>query len=256
MDEDDDRSNIPPSLRNIDLNDEIDFDNVEAYKSPATTFGAEAVPLEQRPANEYLDLISAPFFDWANRPNGSQALGIRLALLYTVTYAAICWPISGSTFTVDGYLLHKILSSHIGALGFVLVFCLRLYSGWGYVGTRLTSKEIEYEESGWYDGDIEVKTDAEIARDLLLYRQDVKPVVERMKAFCLVCGGVWVASCIGLNVLFKAKPLFNEYDPDMLERLVYDDKVANVAAEQSNGIPTYCNSRYYRAVANGGQGCK
>jgi hypothetical protein len=25
--------------------------------------------------------------------------------------------------------------------------------------------------------------------------------------------------------------------------------------EQSNGRPTYCESRYYRAVANGGQGC-
>ena len=106
-----------------------------------------------------------------------------------------------------------------------------------------------------YDGDVEEKTESEIARDLLLYRQDVQPVVERMKKFSLVAGAVWVASCVGLNVLFKAKPLFNEYDPDMLERLVYDDKIAGVAAEQSNGVPTYCNSRYYRAVANGGQGC-
>jgi len=107
-----------------------------------------------------------------------------------------------------------------------------------------------------FDGDIEMKSEAEIARDLLLFRQDVKPVVERMKKFSLVLGGVWIASCVGLNVLFQAKPLFNEYDPDMLERLVYDDKIANVAAEQSGGVPTYCNSRYYRAVANGGQGCK
>jgi hypothetical protein len=107
-----------------------------------------------------------------------------------------------------------------------------------------------------YDGDVEMKTEAEIARDLLLYRQDVKPVVERMKSVCLGVGVVWIVSCIGLNVLFHYKPLFDEYDPELLERLVYDDKVAGIAAEQSNGIPTYCNSRYYRAVANGGQGCK
>lgn len=250
-------NNIPFSLQNIDMSeDSSELENVESYNSPATTFGAEAVPVDQRPANEYLDLISAPFFDWANRPGGSVTLGIRLVILYAVTYGAVCWPISGDTFTVDGYLFHKILSSHIGALGFILMFCLRLYSGWGYIGTRLTSKDVEYEESGWYDGDIEVKSDSEIARDLFLYRQDVKPVVERLKAFSLAFGGVWVASCIGFNVLVQSKPLFNEYDPAMLNRLVYDDKVAGVAAQESNGIPTYCNSRYYSAVANGGQGCK
>ena len=151
MDDDDDRysNKIPSSLRNIDMTEEEDFENVERTNAPSTTFGAEAVPLEQRPANEYLDLISAPFFDWANRPGGSTALGIRLGILYTVTFAAVCWPISGATFTIDGYLFHKILSSNIGALGFILVFCLRLYSGWGYIGDRLTSKEIEFEETGW-----------------------------------------------------------------------------------------------------------
>jgi Protein of unknown function (DUF1230). len=116
---------------------------------PTTTFGSEAVPMEQRPANEYLNLLSAPFFDWANRPSGNAALGIRLGVLYAVLFGAVCWPISGATFTADGYLFHKILSSHIGALGFILIFCLRLYSGWGYVGGRLTSKEIEFEETGW-----------------------------------------------------------------------------------------------------------
>lgn len=225
------------------------------------TFGAEAVPEGQRPANEYLDLISAPFFDWAQQsPNATSSLALRLTLTYILIYALVCWPISGATFTVDDgnyeYLPHKILSSHVGAMGFLLVFVFRLYSGWGYIGQRLQSKQIEYEETGWYDGAMETKTEVEIARDLLLYRQDVQPVVDRLKAFLLVVGGVFLASVIGLNVLFESKPLFNEYDPDLLERLVYDDKVANIAADQSGGIPTYCNSRYYRAVANGGQGCK
>lgn len=223
---------------------------------PSTAFGAEAVPEEQRPANEYLDLIAAPFFDWADKPSGSKEFAVRLSVLYAAIFALVGWPISGATFTVEGYLFHRIVSSNIGALGFILIFCLRLYSGWSYVGSRLQSKEIEFEETGWYDGDVESKSEAEVARDLLLYRSQVAPVVERTKTFCLAVGGLWIASCVGLNVLFAAKPLFNEYDPDMLERLSYDDKVAGVAASESNGIPTYCNSRYYRAVANGGQGCK
>jgi hypothetical protein len=139
-----------PSRLQQEEDDDWEFENLNRRNTlPTATFGSEAVPMEQRPANEYLNLLSAPFFDWANRPSGNVALGVRLGGLYTVLFGAVCWPISGATFTADGYLFHKILSSHIGALGFILIFCLRLYSGWGYVGGRLTSKEIEFEETGW-----------------------------------------------------------------------------------------------------------
>ena len=132
---------------------------------------------------------------------------------------------------------------------------LRLYSGWGYIGSRLKSKVIEYEETGWYDGDMEEKSDAEKARDLFLYRSNVKPVEERLLKFALIVGGTWLASCLALNLANSQNPMFNQYDPTMLEKLSYDDKVADVVQRQSNGRPSYCDSRYYRAVANGGQGC-
>lgn len=66
---------------------------------------------------------------------------------------------------------------------------------------------------------------------------------------------MWLASCIGLNVVSSMKPRFNEYDPQVLERVRYDEGFANAAAKASGGKPTYCDNRYYRAVANGGQGC-
>jgi hypothetical protein len=40
----------------------------------------------------------------------------------------------------------------------------------------------------------------------------------------------------------------------LLERVRYDDDLAGKAAQKSGGRPTYCESRYYRAIANGGQG--
>ena len=120
------------------------------FEAPQTTFGAEAVPEAQRPANEYMELLTSPLFDWANRtPNGDSELALRLSVLYAVLFGLVCWPISGATFTVRGYELHQFFSSNIGALGFVLMLVLRLYTGWGYVGSRLQSKEIEYEETGW-----------------------------------------------------------------------------------------------------------
>lgn len=164
-----------------------------------------------------------------------------------------CYPISGATFTQEGFLLQKLAASNVGALLLLLALMVRLYSGWGYVGARLRSTVIEFEETGWYDGDIEEKTEAEKKRDQFLYQSSVKPVEDRLKMFTLGIGGLWVAACISLNVALSAKPIFDEYDPGMLERLRYDDKLAGVAAQQSYGKPTYCDSRYYQAVA-GGQG--
>ena len=145
-------------------------------------------------------------------------------------------------------------ASNVGTLGLVVVILVRIYSGWGYVASRLQSKVIEYEETGWYDGNFEPKTEAELKRDQFLYKSDVKPAVDRVKLATLTAAGLWVMSCIGLNTAVSMKPLFNEYDPSVLERVRNDDDFANEAAKASAGKPTYCDNRYYRAVANGGQG--
>ena len=114
---------------------------------------------------------------------------------------------------------------------------------------------IEYEETGWYDGNVEPKPEAELKRDRFLYQSEVKPAVDRLKLVTLGAGGLWLASCIALNAAVSLKPVFNEYDPAVLERVRMDDDFAKEAARASGGRPTYCDNRYYRAVANGGQGC-
>jgi hypothetical protein len=229
----------------------------DKFKSltPETSFGAEAVPEGQRPVNEYLDITKQPLFGWASNEAGSTGLFIRLAILYGVVFGTVCYPISGATYTGDDFLLQKLASSNVGALLFIIVVLIRIYSGWGYLGTRLKSKVIEYEETGWYDGDFELKGKTELQRDKFLYTSEVKPVVDRLKSFIFATGGLWIASCVGLNLATQAKPIFNEYDPAVLEKIQYDDKLAGQAATNSGGRPTYCNSRYYRAVAGGGQGC-
>lgn len=132
--------------------DDDDFDNI----LPETAFGAEAVPEGQRPINEYLDLQRAPLFGWAALDN--QGLFIRLCLVYALAFGVVCYPIAGASFTQQGYLLQKIASSNVGALSIIILLLIRFYSGWGYVGQRLSSNSIEYEETGWYDGNVERKT--------------------------------------------------------------------------------------------------
>lgn len=165
------------------------------------------------------------------------------------------YPIAGATFTEEGFLLQKLAAANVGVLGLVLAILVRLYSGWGYVATRLKSKVIEFEETGWYDGNFEQKTEAEYKRDQFLYSSDVKPAVDRLKLLTLSTATLWVASCVALNAATSLKPVFNEYDPSVLDRVRYDDDFAKKAAQQSGGRPTYCDNRYYRAIANGGQGC-
>ena len=134
---------------------------------------------------------------------------------------------------------------------------IRLYTGWGYIGDRLNSKVVEYEETGWYDGDFEKKSAAELKRDRMLYQSNVKPVVDRLKVFTASSAGLLRASVVSFNVAISNKPLFNQYDPSVvLERLSYGDTLAESAAQNTGGKPAYCDSRYYRAVSNGGQGCQ
>ena len=143
-------NNLKQQQQQQQQEEQFSYQQTQLQQAPSTTFGAEAVPEAQRPANEYMELLASPLFGWANRENNpDQALLTRLLALYVPLFAFICWPISGATFTTDGYGLHKFFSSNVGAIGFILVILLRLYTGWGYVGSRLQSKEIEYEETGW-----------------------------------------------------------------------------------------------------------
>lgn len=220
-----------------------------------TSFGMDAVPEGQRPVNEFTDLMRAPLFGWASEERGTNGLLFRLVATYVVTFAAVCYPISGATFTQEGFELQKLAASNVGALMLIMLLLLRLYSGWGYVGSRLNSKVVEYEETGWYDGSSEEKSDIVRQRDQFLYQSSVKPVIDRLKLVSLVTSGLFVAACFGFNASMSIRPIFNEYDPRILERVRYDDKLSDIAAKESNGRPTYCDSRYYRAIAGGGQGC-
>ena len=101
-----------------------------------TTFGAENVPVDQRPSNEYLNLIQQPTFNWASQDSGDIGLGIRLAVIYVALFALVCYPISGATYVNDGFELQKLTSSNVGAISVIFVLVLRLYSGWGYIGSR------------------------------------------------------------------------------------------------------------------------
>ncbi|XP_024165317.1 uncharacterized protein ycf36 isoform X2 [Rosa chinensis] len=125
------------------------------------------VPLEQQPINEYQNLSTSFPFSWASgdlveycsrliATGASFALFVGLPVASFGVFGAQSEPLKQSLYAVSGGFL------------VVTLAVVRMYLGWAYVGNRLLSATVEYEETGWYDGQIWVKTAEVLARDRLL----------------------------------------------------------------------------------------
>ena len=154
------------------------------------------VPLEQRPILEYKDLKEAWFFGWASAPWFNFLKPIVLVWLISWLLTA---PIAQSSFPMHKLPLQFSLSAAGGALIIPVLLLIRLYFGWIYIQNRLRAETIEYEESGWYDGQKREKTAEILQRNRLIASYEVAPILGRLhRVFVslmglVVCGSiVWI----------------------------------------------------------------
>jgi hypothetical protein len=63
----------------------------------------------------------------------------------------------------------------------LILFFLRIYLGWEYVYKRLTKATVAYEESGWYDGQVWVKTPDVLMKDRVIADYILFPILKRIK---------------------------------------------------------------------------
>ena len=73
-----------------------------------------------------------------------------------------------------------ILISLFSSLTIPLLISIRLYLGWNHIFKRLTSEKIEYEESGWYDGQIWLKPLNLKEKESLIATIEVKPILRNL----------------------------------------------------------------------------
>ncbi|KAF8017333.1 hypothetical protein BT93_H2502 [Corymbia citriodora subsp. variegata] len=238
-----------------------------------------AVPFEQRPVNEYSSLKDGPLYSWGDL--GPGELFLRLGGLWFVTFTVLGVPIAAASFNPAREPLRFVLAAGTGTLFLVSLIILRIYLGWSYVGDRLLSAVIPYEESGWYDGQMWVKPPEVLARDRLLGSYKVKPVVKLLKQTLVGTGALLVSSVMlfifatpvedffkgtfapkeSPSAVFPASKMSSKFEikKEELLRLPVevkaDDDLAAAAAEAADGRPVYCRDRFYRALA-GGQYCK
>ncbi|KAM0046415.1 hypothetical protein Hdeb2414_s0009g00315971 [Helianthus debilis subsp. tardiflorus] len=138
------------------------------------------VPPEQQPINEYQSLSTSSPFSWASGDfveycSRLVATGAGFALFVGLP---VSW--YGSV-GVGWEPVQRVLGAVCSGIFAVTLAVVRMYLGWAYVGNRLLSATVEYEETGWYDGQIWVKTAEVLARDRLLGSFTVKPVLNRLK---------------------------------------------------------------------------
>ena len=136
------------------------------------------VPPEQRPLQQYRELQASWFFVWPH--NGTAGLAVPLlrswliVLPLTLLVASGSWPLRHN-------LVRLVVAGMVAALLVPLLMLVRQWLGWTNLQRRLMATAIEYEESGWYDGQVWEKPVAWRQQDLLVATHEVRPVLLRLQ---------------------------------------------------------------------------
>ena len=134
------------------------------------------VPKEQQPTNEFIELSRSIIFSW---PKTKKSLVLILIKFWLGAFALFLVISSGSVYFKTS-LLKYILLSFFSSLSIPLLIIIRLYLGWKHVFKRLTSERVEYEESGWYDGQVWIKPLVLREKESLIATIEVKPILNNL----------------------------------------------------------------------------
>nr|YP_010195560.1 hypothetical protein LK149_pgp084 [Gracilaria baiana]UAD82957.1 hypothetical protein [Gracilaria baiana] len=135
------------------------------------------VPFDQQPLNEYFALKASWFFSWCTLPLDKYLIKVITVFLFIFLISTFL-----TVYIISNYTILQImmLNTFIATFVFLLIF-IRLYLAWSYVVKRLISATIFYEESGWYDGQLWIKSPEVLIQDRLVGLYEVMPFLFRAK---------------------------------------------------------------------------
>ena len=131
------------------------------------------VPREQQPTNEFIELSKSKIFSW---PKTKKSLITILIKFWAGAFGLFLVISSGSVY-IKTSLFRYILLSFFSSLSIPLLISIRLFLGWNHIFKRLTSEKVEYEESGWYDGQVWEKPLVLKEKASLIASIEVKPIL-------------------------------------------------------------------------------
>ena len=136
------------------------------------------VPLSQRPINEFNSIRNSWIISW---PLLEKNIFYRKLLYSWIFITPISLIISYGSDYLRNNILDLILISLTSSLLLPILLLTRQWLSWIYIYKRLNSENIEYEESGWYDGQVWEKPIDWRAKDLLIAQHQVKPIINHLK---------------------------------------------------------------------------
>ena len=154
------------------------------------------VPKEQQPTNEFLELSNSMVFAWAK---SNKKFSIILIFTWLITFLLFLVISSGSIYFNSNLIKYTLLSFFF-SLSAPLLITIRLFLGWNHIYKRLISEKVEYEESGWYDGQIWIKPIQLKEKENLIASIEVKPILKKISQITSI-----IFSLILLGILFFQK---------------------------------------------------
>ena len=134
------------------------------------------VPKDQQPTNEFIELSKSKIFSW---PKSKKSFLFILLKFWIGTFIIFIAISSGSVY-FETSTLKYILLSFFSSLSLPFLLSIRLYLGWNHIFKRLNSEKVEYEESGWYDGQIWRKPTNLREKESLIALLEVKPILKNL----------------------------------------------------------------------------
>lgn len=156
------------------------------------------IPNDQRPLIEYLDLKNSFQFSWTTEKTVSFFKTLIVIFLLINLILALILNTNPNDHPYE-FLLRIDVSSTL-----ILIFLiLRFYIAWKYVYNRLNLATINYEESGWYDGQTWIKTTDILLQDRLLVTYEVLPIIKRLEFSLLILVCLFLVKIYIYNQIIK-----------------------------------------------------
>ena len=158
------------------------------------------VPPNQRPLNEFNCIRDSWIISWP--------LLEKSAFYRKLTYSwLLITPISLTISYGSDYLKNNIFEltfvSFTASIAFPVLLLIRQWLSWLYIYKRLNSENIEYEESGWYDGQTWEKPIDWRAKDLLIAQYQIKPVLNHLEVIIKLLISVIIFSLLFILLIMN-----------------------------------------------------
>ena len=151
------------------------------------------VPKNQRPLNEFNSIRNSWIISW---PFLERKFFYRKLIVSWLLISPISLIISCGSDYLKNNIFELAFTSFTASLIFPILLLMRQWLSWIYIYKRLNSENIEYEESGWYDGQVWEKPIDWRAKDLLIAQHQIKPILNHLEVIIILLISVIIFSLL------------------------------------------------------------